>query len=106
MVWQSGIHSEVRFPAWIPARRAAARASPFASLFSDRRRKAFAPKITVPEATARLSVAGFFETSTIRTDPLASTCVNFALGMQGLWRRIRHDRCARQTFSAFRLGTL
>src|SRR5215470_7552755 len=73
--WQSGISSEVRFAAMMPAIRAVASTSPFLAL-PETISSSVALRITTrPSATATRSVAGFAETSTIRASPLLSMWV-------------------------------
>src|SRR5215207_10108634 len=74
--WQSGIMSDVRLAAWMPATRATASTSPF--LIS---RLAMAAVVsgfinTLHRASARRCVGSFGVTSTIRARPNGSRCVN------------------------------
>ena len=69
--WQSGISSDVRFAAMIPASCAVASASPFGS--ARRRAAVSGAMCTTARATARRRCDGLPPTSTIFTDPLSST---------------------------------
>src|SRR2546430_12387707 len=77
--------SLVRFAAMIPARRAAARTSPFGVAPSRMSSIVDGETRSRPRATARRSVTAFAPTSTIRAAPLASMCVSFFLA--GLMRK-------------------
>src|SRR3954463_16214221 len=69
--WQSGMSSEVRLAAMIPASCAVVSASP---LGSERRAPAVSALMrTRPEATARRRSEGLPPTSTMRTPPCSST---------------------------------
>src|SRR5437879_8301706 len=67
--WQSGISSEVRLAAMMPAMRAVPSTSPFLALPDTIRSSVVLLMTTRPSATASRSVAGLSETSTIRASP-------------------------------------
>src|SRR5215207_4640166 len=74
--WHSGIMSDVRLAAWMPATLATASTSPFLTS-----RLAIATVVsgfmnTLHRATARRCVGSLGVTSTIRACPAASRCVN------------------------------
>src|SRR6185369_16633595 len=69
--WQSGINSEVRLAAMMPAMRAVPSTSPFLALPETMRSSVAVVMRTRPSATASRSVAGLSETSTIRASPEA-----------------------------------
>eukprot|EP00966_Prymnesium_polylepis_P186239 4317296-Prymnesium_polylepis.1 len=98
--WHSGIKSEVRLAAMMPAMRAAARTLPFAFAPSCRAEYASGPSRTVALATALRAVSAFAETSTIVASPRASTCVS------GDELQRRRERCATQADVADRRWTL
>src|ERR1041385_454433 len=76
--WHSGMSSDVRFAAMMPASRAAPSTSPFLAL-PDRIRSSVALLMTTrPSAIAVRPVAGFAETSTIRASPSSSMWVRTA----------------------------
>src|SRR5882762_3207479 len=73
--WQSGINSEVRLAAMMPAMRAAPSTSPFFAL-PDRISSSVAwLMMTRPSATAMRSLAGLSDTSTMRASPPESIWV-------------------------------
>src|ERR1700733_6277593 len=74
--WHSGISSEVRFAAMMPATRAVPSTSPFFALPETISASVALLMTTRPSATAVRSVAGLAETSTIRAPPLASIWVS------------------------------
>src|SRR4030088_3009883 len=67
--WQSGISSEVRFAAMIPATRATPRASPFASSEARIASRVAAAIRTTHSAVASRRVSALAPTSTIRAAP-------------------------------------
>src|SRR5438270_3362961 len=69
--WQSGISSEVRLAAMMPAMRAVPSTSPFLALPETISSSVALVMTTRPSATASRSVAGLAETSTIRASPEA-----------------------------------
>src|SRR4051794_40630478 len=69
--WQSGISSEVRLAAMMPAMRAVPSTSPFLALPETISARVASVMTTRPSATASRSVAGLAETSTIRASPEA-----------------------------------
>src|SRR5262249_38272939 len=71
--WQRGTISEVLLAAWMPARRATARASPLASFPCARASKAVLPMARAPRATATRRGSRLPPTSTMRARPRAST---------------------------------
>src|SRR5258708_16518763 len=73
--WHSGIRSEVRLAAMMPAMRAVPSTSPFLALPETISANVALLMTTRPSATAVRSVAGFADTSTIRASPLASMWV-------------------------------
>src|SRR5882724_9552653 len=73
--WHSGIRSEVRFAAMMPAIRAAPSTSPFLALPETISSSVALLMTTLPSATAVRSVAGLADTSTIRASPAASMWV-------------------------------
>src|SRR4051794_16145364 len=76
--WQSGISSDVRLAAMMPAMRAVPSTSPFVALPDVTKSSVALLMTTRPSAIAVRSVAGFAETSTIRASPLASIWVRAA----------------------------
>src|SRR5580765_8003036 len=71
--WHSGMRSEVRLAAWMPAMRAISMGLPFfARPFATSRRAADDTRMN-STAVARRSVTGLSPTSTMRTLPLEST---------------------------------
>ncbi len=84
MGWQSGMSSQVRLAAWMPARRAAARTSPFFAVPLFMALRAAADIATWASAMATRRVAGLAPTSTMRAWPRASRW----LSLGGLMARI------------------
>src|SRR6266702_40595 len=86
--WQSGISSEVRLAAMMPAMRAVPSTSPFLAFPETIRSSVALVMTTRPSATASRSVAVLSETSTIRASPEAPIWVRaglaFALADLGL----------------------
>src|SRR2546421_8147457 len=79
--WQSGISSEVRLAAMIPATRATAIASPLASVASRTALTVSGLILTRHSATASRTLTGLAPTSTIRAAPDSSRWVS--LGSAG-----------------------
>src|SRR5438093_902113 len=74
--WHSGIHSNVRFAAWIPASRATPSTSPL-PIEPARTAAAVAGAIAIlPLAIAVRTVSGFAPTSTMWAAPLSSKWVS------------------------------
>ena len=82
--WHSGISSEVRLAAMMPAMRAAPSTSPFLALPETIRSSVALVMTTRPSATAMRSVAALAETSTIRASPDASIWVRAAPALEAL----------------------
>src|SRR5262245_29163369 len=82
--WQRGISSEVRFAAMMPAMRAVPSTSPFLALPETTSSSVALLMITRPSATARRSVAGLSDTSTMRASPEAPIWVRAGLFFEGL----------------------
>src|SRR5690349_18305463 len=99
--WQSGISSEVRLAAMMPAILAVPSTSPFLALPEMISSSVALVISTRPSATATRSVAGLAETSTIRASPLLSMWVRAADSLAGFFG-IALARSRR----AGRLGTL
>src|SRR5262249_9780261 len=99
--WQSGISSDVRLAAMMPAIRAVPSTSPFLAL-PERISSSVALLMTTrPSATATRSVAGLSDTSTIRASPLLSIWVRAAPALAGFFGiALAHSR------RAGRLGAL
>src|SRR3569623_2089342 len=83
--WHSGMRSEVRFAAMMPAIRAVPSTSPFLALPSTMSLSVSALITTKPSATATRSVASFADTSIICASPLASIWVREGL-LIASWR--------------------
>src|ERR1700752_277920 len=83
--WQSGISSEVRLAAMMPAMRAVPSTSPFLALPETISSSVALLMTTRPSAIATRSVAGFAETSTIRASPLLSIWVSEAPVLGGFF---------------------
>mmetsp|Transcript_63347 Transcript_63347/g.125237 ORF Transcript_63347/g.125237 Transcript_63347/m.125237 type:complete len:241 (-) Transcript_63347:140-862(-) len=71
--WQSGMSSDVRFAAMMPARRAVTSTLPLALVLAVSAEKAAGPRWTEEAATAVLVVSALAETSTIDASPWLST---------------------------------
>src|SRR4029453_13191003 len=82
--WHSGISSDVRLAAMMPAIRAAPSTSPFLALPETIRSSVALVMTTRPSATAVRSVAALAETSTIRASPDASIWVRAAPPLEAL----------------------
>src|SRR5262245_697605 len=74
--WQSGIKSDVRLAATMPARRAVSSGSPFFSWPPRTARSAAGDTVIKPRATASRVVSALSPTSTIRMRPFGSTWDN------------------------------
>src|SRR5579872_80751 len=85
--WQSGMSSDVRLAAPIPAMRATARASPFFNEPAFKARRAAADIRTSARATATRLVIGFSSTSTMRALPSRVMCVRADLRGRTTWLR-------------------
>src|SRR5689334_6320888 len=82
--WQSGISSDVRLAAMMPAMRAVPSTSPFLALPDTISSSVALVMRTRPSATASRSVAGLAETSTIRASPEAPIWVRAGPGLVDL----------------------
>src|SRR6476469_5196261 len=98
--WHSGIRSDVRLAAMMPAMRAVPSTSPFLALPETINSSVALPMTTRPSATAVRSVAGLADTSTIRASPLASMWVRAGSSLDDL-RAMASARahCARRAFA-------
>src|SRR5260221_4599100 len=76
--WHSGINSEVRFAAWIPAMRATPSTSPFFAFPASTRASDAGFMRIVPAAVATRWVSGLAPTSTIFAAPRSSKWVSFS----------------------------
>src|SRR5688572_3666646 len=115
-----GMASDVRFAAWMPAKRATAVTGPFSRLCAFTRAMAFFEMVMRPEARASRTVSALSVTSTIRAREFLPTCESLrtvfgadfrarALGMTRPRERTRGDgepraRRARRWFDRVREG--
>src|SRR5437879_3967640 len=82
--WHSGIKSDVRLAAMMPAMRAVPSTSPFLALPERINSSVALLMITRPSAIAMRSVAGLADTSTIRASPLLSMWVRAVPSLQAV----------------------
>jgi hypothetical protein len=91
--WHSGIRSDVRLAAMMPAMRAVPNTSPFLAFPETINSSVALPMTTRPSATAVRSVAALVETSTIRASPDASIWVRAAPPLEDLSLEDLPDIC-------------